>query len=354
MARRFARGGSVTAVAVGLALIGAGPAAAKVRSVGGSGVATVGKVRCGAAPCTLRAPSRVRVGIGDEGFRARVVVPHRVAAGAAATVRVRLGTKALAELVGATAGVQVPVVVRSGGTKVRHVVRARIGRAASSAPGAPGGGGGAPSGTPASSPIQGEPPLLARPATAVTVSAVELSWMPRDSWVRYISSATAPSDGVVPGGGATAVESTASPCPDRPAGVGVPLRYTIDFPARESWYDPLSGKAGIYGGGSVAFRWASHAINLTAAEPEIEIDGASSRAIFRFSGSGGTPYPNQRVALEGLETSGRPTVTNGGKTLTYDLMRGRLTADGEKVFAGFYTAPSDNEFGCVSATFTLP
>ena len=63
---------------------------------------------------------------------------------------------------------------------------------------------------------------------------------------------------------------------------------------------------------------------------------------------------NQRVALETLDTAGRPTVSNGGKTLTYNLMRGRLTEDGEKVFAGFYTAPSDNEFGCVSASFTLP
>ena len=33
-------------------------------------------------------------------------------------------------------------------------------------------------------------------------------------------------------------------------------------------------------------------------------------------------------------------------------MRGRLTENGEKVFAGFYTAPGDNEFGCVSASFT--
>jgi hypothetical protein len=35
-------------------------------------------------------------------------------------------------------------------------------------------------------------------------------------------------------------------------------------------------------------------------------------------------------------------------------MRGRLTENGEKVFAGFYPGPTDNEFGCVSASFTLP
>jgi hypothetical protein len=60
------------------------------------------------------------------------------------------------------------------------------------------------------------------------------------------------------------------------------------------------------------------------------------------------------VALETLETAGRPVVTNEGRTFTYGLMRGRLTESGEKVFAGAYPGPTDNEFGCVSASFTLP
>jgi hypothetical protein len=354
MRGRRARLWSVTAAVVGTVLLCAAPAgAAKARSVAGNGVVKVGEVRCGAAPCALRAPSRVRVRIGGEGFRARVLLPRRVAAHARATVRVRLGSKALRELAGASAQVRVRVVVRAAGAKRVRVVRSKIGRPATSAPGGSGGGTPTPA-PPASAPIEGEPPVLARPATAVTVGGVQLSWMPRDSWVRYVSSATAAGDGIVPGGGATGVQSTASPCPDRPSSADVPLTYQVNFPAKESWYDPLSGQAGIYGTGSVAFRWLAHSINLTAAEPELELNGASSRAIFRFSGSGGTPYPNQRVALETLDTSGRPTVSPDGKTLTYSLMRGRLTADGEKVFAGFYTAPSDNEFGCLSASFTLP
>jgi hypothetical protein len=164
---------------------------------------------------------------------------------------------------------------------------------------------------PSSTPVEGEPPILARPATAVTVGSVTLSWMPRDSWVRYVSSGTGASDGVTPGGGATAVAATASPCSDRPSSSSAALDYTTSFPAKESWYDPFSGEAGIYGSGDVAFRYTAHTINLTAAEPEIEINGSASRAIFRFVGSGGTPYPNQRVALETLETAGRPTVSNG-------------------------------------------
>jgi hypothetical protein len=362
MTGRFARSGSAILAVVGLALFSVGPAgAAKPRGVAKSGVVKVGEVPCGAAPCTLRAPSRVKVRIGGEGFRARVDLPRRIAPHTRATVRVKLGAKAVTELAGKSAAVSVRVVVRAGGDKSVRTVRSRITRPAApkpppTSPGGSGGGSGTPSptGPPASAPIEGEPPVLARPATAVTVSGVQISWMPRDSWVRYVSSAVGANDGVVPGAGATGVQSTASPCPDRPSSAYVPLTYTVNFPAKESWYDPISGEAGIYGSGNVAFRYSAHAINLTASEPEVEINGASSRAIFRFSGSGGTPYPNQRVALETLDTSARPTVSPDGKALTYSLMRGRLTEDGEKVFAGFYTAPSDNEFGCLSATFTLP
>jgi hypothetical protein len=353
MTRRRARNGwSTVATMVGLALLCAGPAgAAKARSVAGDGVVKVGEVSCGPAPCALRAPSRVKVRIGGEGFRARVTLPRHVASHSRAAVRVRLGAKAVTELAGASAKVSVRVVVRAAGEKAVRTVSARITRPASPAPG--GSGNGAPP-PPSPPPIEGEPPVLARPATAVTVSGVQLSWMPRDSWVRYVSSAAGPGDGIVPGAGATAVQSTASLCPDRPSSANVPLTYQVNFPAKESWYDPLSGEAGIYGTGNVAFRWAAHSINLTAAEPELEINGISSRAIFRFSGSGGTPYPNQRVALETLETSGRPTISPDGKTLTYNLMRARLTPDGETVFAGFYPGPTDNEFGCLSASFTLP
>ena len=55
-----------------------------------------------------------------------------------------------------------------------------------------------------------------------------------------------------------------------------------------------------------------------------------------------------------LDTAGRPTVTNNGKTLTYSLMRGTLTPDGVNVFAGFYPPPDNDEFGCVSVEFTVP
>ncbi|HEX3736338.1 MAG TPA: HtaA domain-containing protein [Solirubrobacterales bacterium] len=360
-ARRTAAIGMLVLAGALVAVQGAG---AKTRSVPSGGTVRLGEVRCATVEaCAVEAPNQVAGQASGGVARARVLVSSFLGAGGRTTVKLHFGAVALKKLAGSPATFRVKVVVRGSGKEASQIFKARLKRpAGAKAESGPSGGSGSGPGSskkgsstsPTSAPIEGEPPVLGRPATAVTVGNVRLSWMPRDSWVRYVSSGTAANDGVVPGAGATGIASTASPCPDRPSSSSASLDYTIEFPAKESWYDPLSGEAGIYGTGNVAFRYTAHTINLTAAEPEIEIDGSASRAIFRFSGSGGTPYPNQRVALETLETSGRPTVSDEGKTLTYELMRGRLTEDGEKVFAGFYTAPSDNEFGCVSASFTLP
>lgn len=203
-----------------------------------------------------------------------------------------------------------------------------------------------------SAPISSEPPLLARPASAVDVHDVSIAWYPRDSWVRYASSGVAAGDGIRGSGGATGLGSTSSPCPDRPSGSDALLPYGFTFAAKPSWYDPVSGSAGIYGQGAVSFRWAEHTIDLTASDPEIELDGAASRAIFRFNGSGGTPYPNQRADLLSLDLAKQPTIS--GKTFTFNLIRGTLTENGVAVFAGFYTPPANDEFGCVSVSFTTP
>jgi hypothetical protein len=353
-ARRIA---AIGVLALAGTLVAAPAAGAKARNVPAAGTVTLGTVRCEAREaCAVKAPKRVGAKVGGKAVRGSLLVAGFLRAGAKTKVKLHFRPAALNRLAGATATFRAKVIVRGSGTQKVWILSAKLKRPArakvETTPGATAPT--APSGAPTSTPVEGEPPVLARPATAVTVSSVTLSWMPRDSWVRYVSAGTATGDGVTPGAGATAVASTASPCPDRPVGSSAALDYTIDFAAKESWYDPFSGTAGIYGSGSVGFRYTAHTINLNASEPEIEINGAASRAIFRFSGSGGTPYPNQRVALETLDAAGRPTVSNDGKTLTYDLMRGKLTENGEKVFAGFYPAPSDNEFGCVSASFNIP
>jgi hypothetical protein len=348
---------AIGVLALAGALVAAPAAGAKVRSVPADGTVTLGTVRCEATEaCAVKAPKRVAAKVAGKTVRGSLLVSTFLGAGAKTKVKLHFEPAALNQLAGASATFRAKIVVRGSGKQTAQVLSAKLKRpAGAKVEVAPGGSTPAPApGAPTSAPVEGEPPVLARPATAVTVSSVTLSWMPRDSWVRYVSAGSGASDGVTPGGGATGTASTAPPCPDRPAESSAALNYTINFAPKESWYDPLSGTAGIYGSGNVSFRYTAHTINLTAAEPEIEINGTASRAIFRFAGSGGTPYPNQRVALETLDVSGRPTVSNGGKTLTYNLMRGRLTENGEKVFAGFYTAPSDNEFGCVSASFNIP
>jgi len=329
-----------------LALLLAVPAQAKLLYVGDKGTAPVGKVSCPAGQgCAVQTPKRVKAKIGTKSFWARVLAPKRVAAGKQGTVRVKFGGGALGDLAGRTTTVKVKAVVRQDGVARTRLLQVRLRRAA-----LPAGG----SDNPSSGPLGNEPPLLVRPATAVDVSVAQVSWYPRDSWVRYVSSGGAAGDGILFSGGALGVDSTASECPDRPSGSDAQLPYRVNFTPRASWYDPVSGTAGIYGGGAVTFRWQGHGIDLTAADPEVEINGAASRAIFRFQGSGSTPFPNQRAALVSLDLTGKPTISGGGKTFTYDLVRGTLTPDGVSVFAGFYTPPDNDEFGCVSVAFTTP
>lgn len=337
------------ALAALFALLVAVPASAQLHYLGDKGLATVGKVACPGKPaCALQTPKLVKAKVGQKAYWAKVRAPKRIAPDAKATIGVKLGGDAVAALAGRTTTVNVKTTVRrEGKSKVKRLML-RLRRAAlASQPGAPGS-------TPSSGPLGNEPPVLARPATAVDVSGVQVSWFPRDSWIRYVSSGGAAGDGILFSGGALGINSTASQCPDRPAESDAQLPYRVDFAPRSGWYDAASGSAGIYGAGGVTFRWQGHGIDLTAADPEVEINGAASRTIFRFQGSGNTPFPNQRAALVGLDLSGQPAVSNGGKTFTYSLMRGRLTADGIKVFAGFYTPPDNDQFGCVSVSFTTP
>lgn len=332
----------VSLLAALLVLLLVVPASAQLRYVGDGGVATVGRVSCGVSSCLLSAPKRVRADIGGERFWVKVFAPHRAAAGAKAGVRVRFGGGALARLAGRTTTVQVRVLIRQGGEARSQLLKSRLRRAALPAGPAP----------PYSGPLSPEPPVLARPITAVDASAVDVTWYPRDSWVRYVSS----EESILFSNGATGISSEQSACPYDPANPAKQappgLPFKVEFSAKPSWYDPVSGAAGIYGQGDVHFRYSSRGIDLTASDPEVEINGPASRAIFRFNGTRNTPIANRRAALVSLELSGQPTISNGGKTFAYTLMRAALTDDGVSVFAGFYQ--SQTNFGCVSVAFTTP
>jgi hypothetical protein len=203
--------------------------------------------------------------------------------------------------------------------------------------------------TPQSGPISVASPLLPRPATAVDVTAATLAWHVRDSWIRYLNTEQAPQplDGAVP---EAAIPESQHPCPDRPAETNPTLVYSYDFPFANGWYDPPSGTAALYYRGGVRFSYPGHGIEIVARSPEIEINGAASQAIFNLYGGGQTAYPEQRASLLRL-TPGAPMQSPPGTFGFPGPLRGTLTADGQRVFAGFYPPPNDG-FGCVSISFT--
>lgn len=204
--------------------------------------------------------------------------------------------------------------------------------------------------TPQQGQLSDEPPRLARPASAVNVTTASLTWHVRDSWIRYANSEIPPETMEGASAGAPIEEST-HPCPDRPASTNPTLVYSYSFPFAEGWYDAASGTAALYGQGGVRFRYPGHGIDLTARNPEIEINGAASRAIFRLRGEGELAYPDKRAAILSLALGAAPAEGPAGSFAFGAPVRASLTADGQAVFAGFYTPPN-NAFGCFSVSFT--
>jgi Htaa len=204
--------------------------------------------------------------------------------------------------------------------------------------------------SPKSGPLEDEPPLLPRPDGAVDVSGGSLTWHVRDSWIRYVNTEATPE--ALEGASAEPPSQESShPCPDRPAGTNPTLTYSYSFPFSNGWYDPASGTAALYYGGGIRFTYPSRGIDLTTRNPEIEINGGASRAIFRLRGAGATPYPDRRAPLLDLATSGAPSEGPPASFGFPGPLRGKLTGDGQNVFAGFYPPPNDG-FGCVSVSFT--
>jgi hypothetical protein len=204
--------------------------------------------------------------------------------------------------------------------------------------GAPSGSPGAP---PQSAPISDEPPLLARPASAVNVSAATVTWHVRDSWIRYISagSGSSPLGGAVAG---AAITPAQHPCPDSP-GSAPALVYSYSLPFVRGWHDPVSGQTALYTSGGVRFLFPAHGIDLEVNDLEIELNGASSRVIARFDGRQSTSPGNKRAVLVDLANAG----PSPGQTAT---VRGTLPTGGSlDVFAGFY--PAHAGFGCVTVSY---
>lgn len=237
--------------------------------------------------------------------------------------------------------------------RLRRLPRGAFGRLSVDAlvkgDGTGGSGGGGPGGEPgggppASGPLGDEPPVLARPASAVNVTGAQITWHVRPSWIRYVPVNA-------PFAGAWGDPPTSAPQCGESNEPAVEDVYSFHFPFAHGWYDPPTKTAAAYFTGGVNFKYPTHGIDLDTKDPEIEINGASSRAIFRFDGRGDTNPGNKRSLLVDLATSASPPVEGPG-TLSYDRIPGAIPSSGgsQSVFAGFYL-PGER-FGCVSLSLT--
>lgn len=205
---------------------------------------------------------------------------------------------------------------------------------------------------PASGPISGEPPRLARPASAVDVTGATITWHVRSSWIGYLQTESPKSraeetEGAIPG---PAVVESEHPCLDDAGGESKPLVYDYTFPFTEGWYDDATGTAALYARGGLRSLYPGHGIDFTLREPEIEINGGTSRVISRVAGSGDTAYSNTRAAMLDLTLPGSVTESAPNSFGFADPIRGRLTADGLSVFGTYYE--SNPGFGCFSVSFS--
>ncbi|MBF6621461.1 MAG: HtaA domain-containing protein [Patulibacter sp.] len=188
-----------------------------------------------------------------------------------------------------------------------------------------------------------EPPVLDRPSGAVDVRSASLVWTPLDSFVRYINTG----EGTSVSGGATDGPREVLP------GSSSAFVYRFGFPFQRGWFDAATGTAATTFRGKVAFRFKTHTIDMSAADPEIEINGGKSRVIFRMDGKDGTQLGGTRGVLIDLDLgkAAATAVSPDGKTHSYVGVPGTIPAKaGSSVFAGFY-APGER-FGSVTLSFT--
>lgn len=195
-------------------------------------------------------------------------------------------------------------------------------------------------------PTPEEPPAVAtRPPGAADVTGASIDWHVRESFIRYIASG----EGTSVSGGATADPPVLLP------GASVPLSYDFHFPFASGWLDsgadpadPADDTAALYFSGALRFQYSGHGIDLTTSDPEIEIAGGGSRAIFAIAEDGGAPA---RQVLVNLDLGRAAAIRAAGGTYTYERVPGAIPpGTASSTFAGFY-APG-TEFGCFTVSFS--
>lgn len=180
------------------------------------------------------------------------------------------------------------------------------------------------------------PPVAVMPGTATDLTSATINWRVRESFIRYVNS----------GDGASAIDG-AIPGPVEELGGAPPLVYSFSFPFTSGWTD--GDTALVKGSGGVAFRYCRHTVNFHVNDPEIELNGADSRMIFKVNGLDGTAFPNQRAVVVDLDLTQADKSTSGNTT-TWENIPGFVPQGSAGVFADFYFG-GDN-FGELDLTVT--
>lgn len=185
-------------------------------------------------------------------------------------------------------------------------------------------------------------PVFARPDGADDLLSGSITWNVRESWIEYVASGD-PASRIDPAQEGPRVTKPGFP----------PLVYSFTFPFSGGWVegDP-AGKASVNGRGGVYFRYCGNGgvykgINFTVRDPEVRLDGASSRLVFTVEGIDETPFPRERSVVVDLNAAERLPATSG-LTTTWTGIPGRLPAGSTGVFGNFYDAGV--EFGSVDLT----
>jgi len=195
-------------------------------------------------------------------------------------------------------------------------------------------------------PAPADPPPVATPPSGATgITSASIDWHVRESFIRYINTG----EGTSVSGGATADPPVLLP------GASAPLAYDFHFPFAKGWHhtganpaDPADDTAAIYFGGAVRFLYSGHGIDLTTAEPEIEIAGGGSRAIFSVQEGAD---PAKRQVLVNLDLSRAAAISASGNAHVYERVPGAIpSGTASSVFAGFYSPGTD--FGCFTVRYT--
>jgi Htaa len=257
------------------------------------------------------------------------------------------GAKALAQRLGLES---VPAKrIGSLTTRIAGLIRGDSGKPGAGA----GGSGGAEKSTAcplpgtAGPPAEGTPVKLARPGSAVDVTAASIRWRVRESFIRYIATG----EGTSVSGGASADPPVLLP------GASAPLSYDFRFPFANGWIDtganpesPADDTAALYFSGAVRFHYSGHGIDLLTGSPEIELAGGASRAIFSISDNGGAA---ERQVLVNLDLGAAGAISQSGTSYTYERVPGAIpSGTASSVFAGFYAPGTD--FGCFDVSFSTP